>query len=308
MGLLHDIQKSLLREGTDIGPVFLQLRFLAARLNSDVLEKWVKYEAEGYPADAALPDYRKLSIVYTGTFIGPSGSGVENAPIPPALITECAGREWSQYQLRSSIAEIESLIASTADGGKELRIDTRDLMIMLQGKIYQKLVCNAVYGRLSRAELQALQSRVKHRVLELTMKLEKSISAAADIDIEGPSDPLPKEEVMAATEIAKTVIHGDYHDNRTQITNSGAAAQITLNIEKGNLETFKKALIEHGVPESAANDLARIIQDDKGATNDHPFGPRTKSWIKHNTGKIVGGAGQIGIDVLTAAIKQYLGF
>ena len=181
-------------------------------------------------------------------------------------------------------------------------------MIMLQGKIYQNLVCNAVYGRLSKAELQALQSRVKHRVLELTIKLEKSIPTAADIDIGAPSDPLPKEEAMAATEIAKTVIHGDYHDKRIQITNSGMAAQITLNIEKDNLETFKKALIECGVPESAANDLARIIQDDKGATSDNPFGPRTKSWIKKNSGKIVGGAGQISIDVLTAAIKQYLGF
>ena len=178
---------------------------------------------------------------------------------------------------------------------------------MLQGKVYPHHACNAVYGRVSIAGLRALQFKVKYRVLELTIELE-SIPAAADIDIGAPSNPLPKKESMAATEIVKTVIHGDYHDKRIQITNSGASAQITLNIEKGNLETFKKALIGHGVPEIEANDLARIIQGDKGATNDNPFGPRTKSWIKKNTGKIIGGAGQISIDVLTAAIKQYLGF
>ena len=305
MGLLHDIQKSLLREGTDIGPIFLQLRFLAARLNSDVLEEWVKYEAEGYPANAILPDYRKLPIAYEGTFSGPFGSGLKNAPIPLAMIVNYAGPEWFPHQLRSSITAIESYVASD---NKFLHISAPDLIIMLQGKIYEDYACNAVYGHISMAELRALQSSVKHRMLELIMKLEKSIPAAADIDIEAPSIPLPEEESMVATEIAKTVIHGDYHDNRTQITSSGASAQITFNIEKGNLETFKKALIEHGLPESAANDLARIIQDDKVATNDDPFSPRTKSWIKHNTGKIVGGAGQIGIDVLTAAIKQYLGF
>lgn len=49
MGLLHEIQSSVVQEGSDIGPILLKLRLLAARLRSDELEEWVKHESEGYP-------------------------------------------------------------------------------------------------------------------------------------------------------------------------------------------------------------------------------------------------------------------
>ncbi|MGO8608860.1 hypothetical protein ACC848_38470 [Rhizobium johnstonii] len=39
MGLLHEIQASLLNDNSSIGPILLKLRFLAARLGSDVFEK-----------------------------------------------------------------------------------------------------------------------------------------------------------------------------------------------------------------------------------------------------------------------------
>ena len=63
--MLHDIQTSLIQEGTDIGPILLKLRFLASRLGSNLLEDWVKHEVGGYPADVPVPDYRKMRVSYT---------------------------------------------------------------------------------------------------------------------------------------------------------------------------------------------------------------------------------------------------
>ena len=55
---------------------------LANRLCSDVLEQWVGYEAEGYPAEVDVPEYRTIEISYKGHFSRPFGSGLKNAPIP----------------------------------------------------------------------------------------------------------------------------------------------------------------------------------------------------------------------------------
>ena len=83
MALLDDIQAAVLEEGTDLGPILLKVRLLAARLGSQPLADWVKHESEGYPPDSPLPDYRIIPVSYTGTFSGPFGSGIKNAPIPP---------------------------------------------------------------------------------------------------------------------------------------------------------------------------------------------------------------------------------
>lgn len=68
MGLLQDIQISLLDDNAKIGSILLKLRYLADRLGSNVLEDWVRQETEGYNPDLDVPDYRKTSIVYSGTF------------------------------------------------------------------------------------------------------------------------------------------------------------------------------------------------------------------------------------------------
>lgn len=54
MSLLQQIQESVVEEGADLGSILLKLRLLAARLGSDLLEEWVKYESEGYPSDAEI--------------------------------------------------------------------------------------------------------------------------------------------------------------------------------------------------------------------------------------------------------------
>ncbi|MFC3570213.1 AbiTii domain-containing protein [Paracoccus simplex] len=77
MGLLRDLQKSLMN-GEDIGPILLKLRYLASRLGSDPLAEWVKYESEGYPNSAEIPDYRVIGVSYQGTFSGPFGSGIRS--------------------------------------------------------------------------------------------------------------------------------------------------------------------------------------------------------------------------------------
>ena len=135
MSLLHEIQASVLQDGSDLGPILLKLRLLAARLGSQPLADWVKHESEGYPNESAVPDYRIIPVSYTATFSGPFGSGIRNAPIAPFLIEKFAGPRWSKYEIRQSIAAVDELLAASSKGGGTLELDAADLILCLQGKV-----------------------------------------------------------------------------------------------------------------------------------------------------------------------------
>ena len=49
MSLIHDIQEGLLDENTSVGEMLLKIRFLAAKLDTNILGEWVRYETESYP-------------------------------------------------------------------------------------------------------------------------------------------------------------------------------------------------------------------------------------------------------------------
>ena len=92
MNLLYDIQSAVLDKDAELGPILLKVRLLAARLGSQPLADWVKYESEGYPSEAPVPDYRIIPVTYTATFSGPFGSGINSPewhqPLKPARSPE----------------------------------------------------------------------------------------------------------------------------------------------------------------------------------------------------------------------------
>jgi hypothetical protein len=223
MSLLREIQQSLMQEKSDIGPVLLKLRFLASRLGSDLLEEWVKHESEGYPNGSEVPDYRKLSVTYKATFSGAFGSGMQNAPIPSILIKEYCGEHWINYEMRQSVAAIDSLLSG--DEGGTLTLDASNLILLLQGKIYEDMACNSVTGTLSKASLVELQYAVRSKILELTIELEKRIPAAIEVTI-GAVEHLSANDTKTVTQLTQQIFHG----NVTNINSSGDAnSRVNLN-------------------------------------------------------------------------------
>jgi hypothetical protein len=307
MSLLREIQASLI-EGQKIGPILLKLRLLASRLGSETLEEWVKHESEGYPPKVDLPDYRKIPASYTGTFSGPFGSGIINAPIPSYLIEKFAGPSWTSVEMRQSIAAVDELVASGKESGGSLHTNASNLILLLQGKIYEDYACNSVTGTVSAAGLTEIQNAVRTRVLELTIQIEKSIPAAADIGLGPPTTIDAARNTEKVTQITNQVING----NVTSISNVGDGAQFSFNIAQGDNEAFVKALVGSGIAKPDAQELATIVASEKGESKTEPFGPKAKAWIVANIGKAVNGTWKAGMavatSVLTEAALKYYGF
>lgn len=303
MSLLHQIQESVVQEGSDLGSVLLKLRLLAARLGSEVLEEWVKHESEGYPKEAELPDYRIIGVSYRGTFSGPFGSGIKNAQIPPYLIEKYAGNSWTNHGILESIAAVDELVKSSADGGS-LGIDASNLILLLQGKIYEGYACNDIAGTISRVSLSEIQQAVRSRILELTLELEKSIPAAAHITFGAPKPEQNNSEKVQ--QISQQIIYG----NVTTAVAGGHGANIAVTIEERNKNSLIEYLETAGIPKADAIEFAQIVEAEEPTSEEEPFGEGAKRWVASNLKKAAEGTWNVGVSVATtilteAALKFY---
>ena len=128
MGFIESIQANLIDHNIPTASSLLKLRLLAARLGSNQLTDWIKQEANGYQSVDDVPEYRIVPIYFSGTFHGPFGSGIKNAPIPPLLIKQIAGDEWLTHKLTDSAASVEQM--ARAKNG--INLDLSNLMLLMR--------------------------------------------------------------------------------------------------------------------------------------------------------------------------------
>ncbi|MDR3392017.1 MAG: hypothetical protein P4L77_09820 [Sulfuriferula sp.] len=300
MSLLYDIQTAVLKDDADLGPILLKLRLLAARLGSQPLAEWVKHESEGYPADADLPDYRVLAVSYTANFSGPFGSGIQNAPISPYLIEKFAGRSWVRYEMRQSIAAVDDLLSSSIKGGS-LGINAANLILLLQGKVYQDYACNSVSGTISRAALAELRHSVRSRVLELTIELEKLIPEASAVSL-GPAVAASNQNSAVATQIAHQIIYG----NVTSISTTGDRAHINVVVGERDIHGLVQFLMQGGLPETDAREFGQLVSSEEPESAAEPFGAKARKWFVDNLKKAADGTWKVGVSVATDLVKEAL--
>lgn len=305
MPLLSEIQSDLLNGSGSLANTLLKLRFLASRLGSGQLEDWVRHEAEGYPAGVSLPEYRKVGVSYLATFSGPFGSGVRNAPIPPYLINKFGGESWLTFEMRQSVSAISNLVSAAEDGA--LKLNCADLILLLQGNVYEDMACNSVTGLISQAALAEIQNTVRNRILELTLRIETQLPDSRDIEIATGTSMRDRLQTETISTIANQIIHG----NLTNIHTTGHDNRVTVQITLGDFRLFVSSLTDAGITADDAVALGKIISSEPCGTREQPFGSKARKWIARNLGKAVDGTWRVGLDavghVLTEATLRYYG-
>ena len=304
MSLLHQIQESVVKEEVDLGSILLKLRLLASRLGSNLLEEWVKHESEGYPKEIEVPPYRIVGVSYHGTFSGPFGSGINNAPIPLYLIKKYAGDKWVHIEIRESIAAVDDLVKSYADDNSFLGIDASNLILLLQGKVYKDYACNDIRATISPISIAEIRQAVRSRILELTLELEKAIPAAAQVTFGAPSKEEPNSDKVQ--QISQQIIYG----NVTTAVAGGHGSNIVLSIGEKDTKSLIEYLVKAGMPEIDATEIAEIMETEEPANAEEPFGEKAKNWIASNLKKAAQGTWKMGVTVATkvlseAALKYY---
>lgn len=129
MGLLSEIQNDAISGKSNVAALLRKCLLLAARVDSGLLEDWVKFELKGYPNDVEVPDYRDLELAFKGNFSGPFGAEMRNAPIPPNLIEQIIGdNRVNRFTARQPITTISD--TEKARNAGVLRINFDDLALI----------------------------------------------------------------------------------------------------------------------------------------------------------------------------------
>lgn len=297
MGLLHEIQESVVQDGADLGSVLLKLRLLAARLGSEVLEEWVKHESEGYPEDADIPPYRMVGVSYKGTFFGPFNAQITNAPIPPYLIEKIAGAKWLKIDVRESIAAVDSMVKSASDGGT-LGIDASNLILLLQGKVYKEYNCASVDTTISPTAFGEIIQAVRSRVLELTLEFEKTIPAAVHVTFGASQNSGANPEKVQ--QISQQIIYG----NVTNAVAGSPGSNLSVSVVMGDKNSLEQYLVESGMTKPDAAEVAEIIASEEPESEAEPFGAKAKEWIANNLKKATKGTWNMGLSAATSVLTQ----
>jgi len=301
MSLLTEIQQDAIDADLGIAPTLLKLRLLASKLGIQELEDWVRYESEGYPGDADVPDYRILGVTYYADFVGPFNSQATNIAVPPHLIRTHAGDGWLDYRVRSGISEIDDSTRDKGDSGGHFQIsNAQNLVYPLQGKMFEDYNIIQVRGIISSSGFAGIRHAVRARILELTIKLEEQFPDAAAQLATDSSKHVTGLDHTNASQMTSKIVYGNY----TEVNNTGAAARVNVNVSSGDTAGLIEALTAAGLPEADAEEIAEVIANEEPTSKDEPLGPKAQNWLAKNLKKAADGTWKIGSTVATKVLSQ----
>ncbi len=304
MPLLHDIQAALLDDQIGVGSILLKLRFLASKLDADILEEWVQHETEGYPPDARIPDYRIAQVTYSGTFAD-LAKQINNVSIPGHLIEKFAGKNWLRFEIREGLPVIDSQLENISEDG-HFAIDSSNLKLLLQGKIYEGMAIIEISNRIDTGAFTRVQQAVRAKALDFALKLEKQVPAAVEISVGQTGDPITPTELASVKHLTQQIFYG----NVTNI-HADSGSTVTLNVLKGDTSSLATALEEAGFPSDEAKELSEIAGKERPQDETQPLGTNVQEWLrdklKEGAAEAWGIGKSVARDIVMGALKQYYG-
>jgi hypothetical protein len=163
---------------------------------------------------------------------------------------------------------------------RSLGINASNLILLLQGKVYEGWACNEVTANMSPVAPREIVQAVRARILELTIALEKRVPEAVEVTLQQVISSKTPESAAAVTQIFNQTVYG----NVTHVTATDGA-QVSLAITAGDSVSMVSELAKAGLPDDAAKEISEIVASEKSQNPDKPLGPKALEWIKKNAPK-----------------------
>lgn len=303
MPLLEEIQTATVDAKSDLGTILRKCKLLAARLGNKPFQEWLTWEANGYPEDVGVPDYRVWSLSLKGHFAGWGGSGIQNAPIPLALIPEKVRKSYERYQCRQSVASIEAILAKSKSGSGTMHISTADLALVLGQKVYEGQNCVQAWAECGEGHLVEVLNSVRNRILDFTLAIQKEAPGAGETG-QDSSGGMKTERV---SQIFYTTVYG----GAANLVGTANDSTITFNIGTKDFQSLQQVLEQNGVQKTDLIELKGALESENVKTPGKAFGPKVSAWIAKMMQKAANGSWQIGLgaagNLLARAIAKYYG-
>ena len=303
MTLLEEIQTATVDANSELGTILRKCKLLAARLDNKPFQEWLTWEANGYPEDAVVPDYRVWSLELKGHFSGWGGSGIQNAPIPLAVVPERVRKSYERYQCRQSVASIEAVLVKSKSGGGTMTISTGDLALVLGQKVYAGQNCVMAWAECGEGHLVEILNSVRNRILDFTLAIQREAPGVGGTGQDSSGGIKPEK----MSHIFNTIVYG----GTASLVGTAIDSTMTFNISTKDFQSLERVLEQAGVQKTDLTELKGALESESVKKPSEGFGPKVSMWIAKMMQKAADGSWQIGLgsagNLLARAIAKYYG-
>lgn len=276
---------------------------LAYQLKNENLKTWVQKELDGYRGADEVPDYRLISAGAKGLLIGPSGSSIDNQPIPPSILKKELQHFATTVRLNQPVASYEVCINEKEPHTVVLEWPA-DLTLRYQSKIIQGYSLNRAWQEIPRSSLVGLIETVRNRVLKFALEIKDELGLVSE-----------NVDALQPAKVDQMVINNIYGGHNIISTTARDITQFgNIKIQKGDFPALENALTMIGLEQEEVSKLKEALDSDaaeQGAHSSSTFGHRVSEWFKERASKLASGGLNIGGTVakaeITKWILQYLG-
>ena len=273
-----NLRNAVLAGNQSLTKLLRQAKVIAACLNLNDVERWVDLELNGYPVNAALPEYRHISthsVEILNPFKGWEFVGHHHCQLPATQpITEI--EELSKGDdICTELREKVSIVSPLADVLPDPEVDA----------MAQNWDQRATVGG---AEFKRILDAVTNELLQWTIELQKRGIKGEDMDFND-------KEKQAATHqsfyIQKVVgVAGNVHSSQVTVYDYSSVNQL---------------LVDHGIPKQDRRELEDIIDEMKDSPPDKKRSllQRGEEWIVKHKELLGAGAAVVG-KAITAGANQ----
>lgn len=288
--LLRTIQDGAVSADVLVGELLRRCQVLAARQKIPDLNTWVHNELNGYPEDAELPNYRVLSGLAMGDFMGPFGRAIRNSVLPASNLPD-ALRHWArEAQFRQPIATLEEIARRNED---HLRCAwPGDLIVKVQRDFYEDMALAQAWLSISKSSIIGAIESVRNRILTFALEAESVV------ELDGINLPSSS---AALSQVFHTVVYGNVGNiaqASTQVTQSAGVAP-------GDLESLIRELSRLGVGLNDAGDLRAAIAED-GPPKGEKLGARVAGWVGAMFAKAIAGTWTVATATATTVLPKLI--
>jgi len=288
----------------------LKLKIVAKRIKNERLYTIVSKELEGYDPHDDLPDYRLASATSLAT-IHQGWNTFENEPIPYTIFEEKLRKLFTGFPLTEGIEALENI--AKEDGNDTLAklfgADFASYITSQARKMVSDLVFSNIRITAHKSQVLGILGRIRNKFLDLVLALESEFPNIDNMI----KEPLTEDNeiTIKTTQYMAQINITASGDGNIINTGSGNDFNITLNVNKNDIESFKESLRKIDVQEEEIDEISAIVQQEEYNVKEQKFGERTQNWIRKMIGKVLDGSWKIAIGtaggVLAKIISSYYG-
>ena len=297
MSLLNQIQDDLTSPSSNLSDILRRAKVLASKLKSSELRTWVKLESEGYESKEDLPDYRQMYLGLLGTYKGPYGGGINNAPIPLMNLPEDV-KDWAtKFEIYDNAATLEDMLRNGKDSFQFYHSPELTKLIEYHIGRQPPMVLVETFKTVPRYTLTGVVDNIKNRLLDFVLELQEQ-----GINPDEPNSTATDQDLVRGA-----VVNHIYGNNNTVAIGDQISQQVSV-VQNGDIESLFEQLREYEVPDEDLEELRDAISAEPESISGN-LGPRVSGWLGKITTQAASGAWNTAVQnapaLVMKAVEQY---